>query len=65
MERNKYVYYRIIQTNSGYGWDVDDFHETDSTGYPYDMPAFKENLAAYKENFTGSIRVINRREIQG
>lgn len=65
MYKNKYVYYRIIQTQNGRGWDDDDFHETDSSGFPYDMKAFKENLKAYKDNYRGLIRVINRREIQG
>lgn len=60
---NKYIYYRIIQTNSGYGWDDDDFHECASDFIPKNYAAFKENLKAYKDNFKGLIRVINRREI--
>lgn len=61
----KYEYYKVIQTNSGYGWDDDDFHETDSTYYPKDRTAFAENLKAYRDNFAGGIRVINRRELRG
>ena len=63
MKRNKYTYYRIIQTNSGYGWDDDDFHEADSTGHPLDYKAFKENLKAYRENFHGGIRCVTRKEL--
>ena len=59
----KYNYYRIIQTNHGYGWDDDDFHESDSSGFPIDYRAFWENLKAYKENCAGKIRVIVRREL--
>lgn len=59
----KYTYYKIIQTNSGYGWDDDDFHEADSTGHPKDYKAFKENYKAYKNNFNGAIRTIFRREL--
>lgn len=60
---NKYTYYRIIQTNSGYGWDDDDFHAAWSDFIPKDYKAFKENLKAYKENFAGAIRVISRKEL--
>lgn len=60
----KYIYYRIIQTNSGYGWDDDDFHEADSTGHPKDYQAYKENLKAYHDNFNGGIRTINRKELR-
>lgn len=61
----KYTYYKIIQTNSGYGWDDDDFHEADSTGHPKDYKAFKDNYRAYKDNFKGAIRTITRRELNG
>jgi hypothetical protein len=60
---NKYTYYKVIQTNSGYGWDDDDFHETASDFIPKNYAAFKENLKAYRENFNGAIRVIKRREL--
>ena len=61
----KYNYYKVIQTNSGYGWDDDDFHETDSSYYmnPERRALFKENIKAYQDNFIGGIRVINRREL--
>lgn len=63
MKANKYIYYRIIQTNSGYGWDDDDFHEADSSGHPKNYTEFRENLKAYKDNFVGGIRTITRKEL--
>jgi hypothetical protein len=63
MKTTKYNYYKVIQTNSGYGWDDDDFHEADSTGHPKDYAAFKENLKAYYDNFNGAIRTIFRKEL--
>lgn len=62
MRKNKYEYYKIIQTNHGYGWDDDDFHATDSAFNVRDRTAFKTNLQAYKDNCQCSIRVINRKE---
>lgn len=64
MAKPKYNYYRIIQTNSGFGWDDDDCHESDSSGFPKDYKAFRENLKAYRENFPGGIRTITRRELK-
>lgn len=60
---NKYTYYKVIQTNSGYGWDDDDFHETTSDYLTKDRKVYKENLKAYHDNFEGAIRTINRREV--
>ena len=62
----KYIYYKVIQTNSGYGWDDDDFHEANSLFNCIDKAAFKENLAAYKEAGACSFitRVINRKELR-
>lgn len=65
MKTKKYTYYRVIQTNSGYGWDDDDFHEADSKGFPKDYKAFKENWKAYRENFQGGLRCITRKELKG
>ena len=63
----KYIYYKVIQTNSGYGWDDDDFYECNSLYQPIDKPLFKENLAAYKEAGVCRfiVRVINRKEFRG
>jgi hypothetical protein len=63
MKATKYNYYKVIQTNSGYGWDDDDFHEADSQGFVKNYAAFKENLQAYKDNFNGGIRTIFRKEL--
>lgn len=60
---NKYTYYKIIQTNGGYGWDDDDYHETGADFIPLNNKLFKENLKAYRDNFAGPIRVIKRREL--
>lgn len=62
---NKYRYYKIIQTNSGYGWDDDDFHETNSKFVALDRALFKENLQAYRDNSFGvfNVRVVSRREL--
>ena len=62
----KYIYYKVIQTNSGYGWSDDDFHETNSSFNCIDKAAFKENLAAYKEAGVCRFitRVINRKELR-
>lgn len=60
---NKFTYYKVIQTNSGYGWDDDDFHVADSSGHLKDYKSFKENYKAYQDNFMGPIRVIFRKEL--
>lgn len=65
--KNKYIYYKIIQTNGGYGWDDDDFHEVKSNFTFTNIKSFKEfkeNLKAYRNNFQGVIRIINRRELK-
>lgn len=64
---NKYIYYKVIQGNYGYGWKDEDFHECDSTGFirdNADKAAFKYNLKAYRENGGGVYRVITRKEIR-
>jgi hypothetical protein len=63
MKTNKYTYYKVIQTNSGYGWNDDDFHETNSFFELKNRYAYFTNLKAYRENFKGDIRVINRKEL--
>ena len=60
---NKYTYYRVIQTNHGYGWDDADFHETNSQYVLYSRKAFLVNLQAYRDNAGGAVRVINRKEL--
>ena len=64
---NKYDYYKVIQGNYGSGFDDEDFHACDSTGYIKDEKAralLKENLKAYRENGGGQYRVIFRRELK-
>jgi hypothetical protein len=61
---NKYIYYKVIQTNSGYGWADDDFHEANSSFMCIDRKTYKENLKAYREAGGFSVRVINRREVR-
>jgi len=66
MKKNKYTYYKIIQGNYGYGWEDEDYHETDSTGWikdKEDRETFKYNLKAYRENGGGPYRVIKRKEL--
>ena len=60
---NKYTYYKVIQGNYGYGWNDEDFHETDSTYWPKNIDLYKANLTAYRLNGGGCYRVINRREL--
>lgn len=59
--RMKYTYYRVIQEYWG-RWEDVDFHETDSTYWPKDREALKENIKAYRENSQAPVRVISRRE---
>ena len=63
MRTNKYDYYRVIQSNHGYGWDDEDYHETTSDYCVKDRILFLTNLKAYKENCSAPIRVIKRREL--
>lgn len=66
MKANKYTYYKVIQGNYGYGWNDEDFHETNSNGYftcKGAQDAFLTNLKAYRENGSGVYRVIKRKEL--
>jgi hypothetical protein len=61
----KYTHYKIIQGNYGFGWDDEDFHQTNSQGAFENKEAresFRFNLKAYRENGGGAYRVIQRRE---
>ena len=64
----KYIYYKTIQENWGYGdgWEDVDFHVSDSTGWIKDKTArdlFKDNLKAYRENSSASVKVGRFKEI--
>lgn len=66
-KRNKYDYYRVIQGDYGYGWDDEDFHACDSTGFikgKTERKLFKDNLLDSRVNGGGSYRVITRRELR-
>lgn len=63
---NKYNYYKVIQGNYGQGWNDEDFHECDNTGFirtKEARDALKTNLKAYRENGDGSYHVITRKEL--
>lgn len=59
----KYIYYKVIQGDYGYGWADEDYHETDSQYRAKDHKLLRANLQAYRENGGGSYRVIKRREL--
>lgn len=59
----KYSYYKIIQSNHGFGWDDEDYHETNSAFILKDRASFKENFNAYMANCNAPLRVINRKEV--
>lgn len=66
MKENKYTYYKVIQGNYGYGWDDEDYHETNSNYLFKNKDArlyFQENLKAYRENGGGAYRVVKRKEL--
>lgn len=56
---NKYTYYKVLQSNSGYGWDDEVFYnKRDKT----QLKELREDIKAYRaENI--QIRVIERREL--
>lgn len=56
---NKYTYYKVLQSNSGYGWDDEVFYNKSDKGQ---LKELKEDRKAYKAE--GIItRVIERREL--
>ncbi len=57
---NKYTYYRVLQSNCGYGWDdVMHFNLADST-----VKERKKAMKEYRENQPNiAHRFINRREL--
>lgn len=61
---NKYIYYAIIQVDYGQGWEDDDHHETDSTYWPKDRIALRNNIKAYRTDCRYPFRVIHRRELR-
>ena len=56
---NKYTYYKVLQSNSGYGWDDEVFYDKSNKEQ---MKELKEDIKAYRaENI--QIRVIERRKL--
>ena len=56
---NKYTYYKVLQSNSGYGWDDEVFYNKSNKEQ---LKELREDIKAYRaENI--QIRVIERREL--
>ena len=56
---NKYTYYKVLQSNSGYGWDDEGFYDKSNKEQ---LKELREDIKAYRsENI--QIRVIERREL--
>lgn len=56
---NKYTYYKVLQSNSGYGWDDEVFYDKSDKEQ---LKELREDIKAYRaENI--QIRVIERREL--
>ena len=63
----KYTYYKVVQSNLGYGWSDETHYEMNSTFTEYKETTkkdFKEDLFNYRETYLGfgQIRVVNRKE---
>lgn len=56
---NKYTYYKVLQSNSGYGWDDEVLYDKSDKEQ---MKELRKDIKAYRaENI--QIRVIERREL--
>ena len=56
---NKYTYYKVLQSNSGYGWDDEVFYDKSDKEQ---LKELREDIKAYlAENIP--IRVIERRKL--
>ena len=56
---NKYTYYKVLQSNSGYGWDDEALYDKSDRKQ---LKELREDIKAYRaENI--QIRVIERREL--
>ena len=56
---NKYTYYKVLQSNSGYGWDDEVFYDKSNKEQ---LKELRDDIKAYRaENI--QIRVIERREL--
>lgn len=55
---NKYTYYKVLQSNSGYGWDDEVFYNKSDKAQ---LKELRDDIKAYRaENIR--IRVIERRK---
>ena len=56
---NKYTYYKVLQSNSGYGWDDEVFYDKSDKEQ---LKELRKDIKSYRaENI--QIRVIERREL--
>ena len=56
---NKYTYYKVLQSNSGYGWDDEVFYDKSNKEQ---LKELREDIKAYRsENIQR--RIIERREL--
>ena len=59
MKTIKYTYYKVLQSNSGYGWDDEVFYDKSNKEQ---MNELREDIKAYRaENIR--TRVIERRKL--
>lgn len=61
MRENKYIYYKVLQGNYGYGWDDLCSYDTSDPGQ---MKELRDDLKSYRENEGVPLRVIRRRELR-
>lgn len=56
---NKYTYYKVLQSNSGYGWDDEVFYDKSDKEQTNEL---REDIKAYRAEGIRT-RVIERREL--
>ena len=56
---NKYTYYKVLQSNSGYGWDDEVFYNKNDKEQ---LKGLREDIKAYRAEGIRT-RVIERREL--
>ena len=56
---NKYTYYKVLQSNSGYGWDDEVLYDKSDKEQ---LKGLREDIKAYRAEHI-RIRVIERREL--
>ena len=56
---NKYTYYKVLQSNSGYGWDDEVFYNKSDKAQ---LKELREDIKAYRAEGIQT-RVIERREL--